>query len=328
MNAQQFSDQEADVAMQVAGFDAAANIAEIATSLRRNGAAIVRELAPRWLMDKIREEVLNSVSEEDLKSSTNLWPEGNRTVGALVAVSRTYVEELLIHPRILQIADATLLPLHPMAPTEGDNGKRHSRGDFIKVPDGTQVVWSSTNSQEGPNCHHYTVGASAMLEVGPGMKSHQVLHRENAVYQPYIEHLPMREFIMSAMWAGTDFTEDNGATRLVPGSHRWPEERIAQESEIMQAVMPKGSVVLWLSRILHGAAKSASEAPRTGFFNSYIADWLRPEENQYIAVPVPVAETLPDLAQRIIGYSASRSLGWVKGRDTNNVLKPGSGAPL
>ena len=202
MNAQQFSESEADVAMQVAGFDAAANIAEIATSLRRNGAAIVRELAPQGLMDKVREEVLNSVSEEDLKSSTHLWPEGNRTIGALVAVSRTFVEELLIHPGILQIADAMLLPLNPMAPTEGDNGKRHSRGDFIKVPDGTQVVWSSTNSQEGPNCHHYTVGASAMLEVGPGMKSHQVLHRENAVYQPYIEHLPMREFIMSAMWAG------------------------------------------------------------------------------------------------------------------------------
>ena len=63
-----------------------------------------------------------------------------------------------------------------------------------------------------------------MLETDAGRDNHQVLHRENAIYQPYVEHLEMPEYIVSAMWVGTDFTEENGATRVVPGSHQWPEE--------------------------------------------------------------------------------------------------------
>ena len=172
-----------------------------------------------------------------------------------------------------------------MSPSQADADDVPSPNQSYRIAqlddESKQVVCTPTDATLGPNCHHYTLGASVMLEVGHGMAKPQVLHRENGIYQPYIGHLPMREFIMSSMWAGTEFTGDNGATRLVPGSHRWPEERIATSAEVRQAIMPKGSVVLWLSRTLHGAATNETPERRTGYFGSYIADWLRQEENQY-----------------------------------------------
>lgn len=167
-----------------------------------------------------------------------------------------------------------------------------------------------------------------MLEIGAGREEHQFLHRENAIYQPFIEPLDMREFIVSTMWAGTDFTVENGATRLVPGSQQWPEDRLAEPAEIAQAVMKKGSVVLWLSRTLHGAAKSTADENRTGYFASYIADWFRQEENQYIVVPPEVARTYSTPARQIIGYRSSPSVGWAKGRDGDNLLEPGHSGQL
>ncbi len=92
--------------------------------------------------------------------------------------------------------------------------------------------------------------------------------------------------------------------------------------------MPKGSLVMWLSRTLHGSAKSNTDQRRTGFFNSYLVDWLRQEENQFITVPPKIAEKLSDKAKKVVGYSASSSLGWVKGRDKDNLLIEGKSSPL
>ena len=243
-------------------------------------------------------------------------------MGGLAGVSRTFVESLLVHRKILEIVDLVLQPRQPMAPEEiAENGKLPVT--FEPLEDGgTQLVWSQQDG-DATNCHHYTAGACLMLEVGGGRDKHQYLHRENAIYQPYVGSLVMREFIVSTMWAGTDFTTENGATRVVPGSHHWPEERLARPGEIVQAEMPKGSVVLWLSRTLHGAARSINGEARTGYFASYIADWFRQEENQYISVPPEIAETYSERARQIIGYCCSDSLGWVKGRDRDDLLRAG-----
>ena len=184
------------------------------------------------------------------------------------------------------------------------------------------MIFRKTNAA---NCNYYQVGATLLLELcGPDGKN-QVLHRENANYQPFIESLlpNMPEIIMSVIWAGTDFTVENGATRLVPGSHEWPEERVALEHEITQAVMPKGSAVIWLSRSLHGSGASKSSEGRVGYFHSYIVDWLRQEENQYLSVPAEAARLLPLASRQLLGYRASKSLGWVKGRDQEDLLAKG-----
>jgi len=320
-------------------FEPEESVTEISDALKRDGGVILGGLAPPDLLDSVYQEVQENVPEAAQQSTTHLWPEGNRTVGALAAASSIFAEELLIHPKVLEIADAILLPKRTMASQPVDKGSSSATEDRATVGDrlwavsenrqkSTQVVWQVSDPERGPNCDHYNLGASVMLEVREGNEN-QVLHRENGIYQPYIGYIPkMREFVLSVMWAATDFTKENGATRLVPESHTWSEDRIAKESEIAQAVMPKGSAVLWLSRTLHGAGKSRLAERRTGLFHSFIPDWLRQEENQYLSIPPEIAEKLSDKAKQVIGYSSSNSLGWVKGRAKENLLVAGSGAPI
>ena len=311
----------------LASFRADDRVETIAQALVDEGVVAIDRLVPSSTMDRIHEEINAGVPPEDQQGSSDLWPAGNRTVGGLASVSQTFVESLLVHRKILAIVDIVLQPRQPMA-TEKLTETGELPVSVEPLEDGgSQLVWSNESADQH-NCHHYTAGACVMLEVGEGRGKHQYLHRENAIYQPYIDALPMGEFIVSTMWAGTNFTGENGATRVVPGSHRWPEERLAKPAEIRQAEMAKGSVVLWLSRTLHGAARTLNGERRTGYFASYIADWFRQEENQYISVPPSVAENYSDRARQIIGYCCSDTLGWVKGRDRDNLLRAGHSGQL
>jgi len=312
-------------------FDEKASIRDIASTLKRDGAVIIQQLTSGQLMDDVYKEVETNVAPADLESNTDLWPPGNKTVGGLAEVSPLFADRLLAHPKILDLADAVLLPITRMGPSanelqEEKDAKKSSRDSTVSVAENyegsNQVIFRKTNAA---NCNYYQVGATLLLELcGPDGKN-QVLHRENANYQPFIESLlpNMPEIIMSVIWAGTDFTVENGATRLVPGSHEWPEERVALEHEITQAVMPKGSAVIWLSRSLHGSGASKSSEGRVGYFHSYIVDWLRQEENQYLSVPAEAARLLPLASRQLLGYRASKSLGWVKGRDQEDLLAKG-----
>ena len=312
-------------------FDEKASIRDVASTLKRDGAVIIERLTSEQLMDDVYKEVETNVAPADLESNTDLWPPGNKTVGGLAEVSPLFADRLLAHPKILDLADAVLLPITRMGPSanelqEEKDAKKSSRDSTVSVAENyegsNQVIFRKTNAA---NCNYYQVGATLLLELcGPDGKN-QVLHRENANYQPFIESLlpNMPEIIMSVIWAGTDFTVENGATRLVPGSHEWPEERVALEHEITQAVMPKGSAVIWLSRSLHGSGASKSSEGRVGYFHSYIVDWLRQEENQYLSVPAEAARLLPLASRQLLGYRASKSLGWVKGRDQEDLLAKG-----
>ena len=312
-------------------FDEKASIRDVASTLKRDGAVIIERLTSEQLMDDVYKEIETNVAPADLESNTDLWPPGNKTIGGLAEVSPLFADRLLAHPKILDLADAVLLPITRMGPSanelqEEKDTEKSSRDSTVSVAENyegsNQVIFRKTNAA---NCNYYQVGATLLLELcGPDGKN-QVLHRENANYQPFIESLlpNMPEIIMSVIWAGTDFTVENGATRLVPGSHEWPEERVALEHEITQAVMPKGSAVIWLSRSLHGSGASKSSEGRVGYFHSYIVDWLRQEENQYLSVPAEAARLLPLASRQLLGYRASKSLGWVKGRDQEDLLAKG-----
>ena len=325
-----------EMSTSLTSFEADAPISDILPALKRDGGIIMRNLVAEELMDEVYAEILSNSMSDDLKTQGGeLWPEGNKTIGALPALSPTFAEKLLIHPRILEIADGMLLPMIRMSTSDLSDRSHVDADPFARFRDlkkneagSEQLIVCAADQEKGPNCHHYNLGASVMLELHSGRKN-QVLHREDNIYQPFVGYLPdMREFLVSVMWAGTDFTLDNGATRVVPGSHRWPEHRIATESEICQAVMPKGSAVVWLSRTLHGAGRSTSNEGRTAFFASYVADWVRQEENQYLTVPPEIAAKLSERAQQMIGYQCSDLVGWVKGRSKKNLLQEGKSGNL
>lgn len=158
-----------------------------------------------------------------------------------------------------------------------------------------------------PNCDaRYQLHLTAALEIGPGARR-QLLHREEDTL-PYFP-LPRPNLVLATMWAVSDFTADNGATLLVPGSHRWPKERRPREEEIAIAAMDAGSVLVWLGGTLHGAGANVSDDWRYGVILTYSVGWVRQEENQALAVPDQVARELPKDLLDMIGHTTNGLLG-------------------
>ncbi|MGO9452209.1 MAG: phytanoyl-CoA dioxygenase family protein [Candidatus Binataceae bacterium] len=170
------------------------------------------------------------------------------------------------------------------------------------------LMLSVCDSLLKPNCSSYQVHATAGLVVGPGATV-QVLHREEDAFKFFA--VPRPNMIVASMWAISEFTEPNGGTHLVPGSHRWSADRVAREDEVVAAEMPAGSVLLWMGGTLHGAGANRSAGDwRFGTFLSYSLGWLRQEENQYLDVPRQLARTLPKQLRDLCGYKMHTALGY------------------
>ncbi len=137
----------------------------------------------------------------------------------------------------------------------------------------------------------------------------QMLHRDRLAWGP---HLPRNiEPQFNTIWALTDFTADNGATRVVPGSQTWDWEQRATPEEVCQAEMPRGSVLVYTGSVIHGGGENRSDTPRMGLNITYCLGWLRQEENQYLSCPPHVARTLPQPLQELLGYTmGSYALGY------------------
>jgi len=158
----------------------------------------------------------------------------------------------------------------------------------------------------GPNCERYQLHVTGALEVGPGARA-QILHREEDSFP--IFPLPRPNLVVASMWAISDFTAENGGTRLVPGSHRWSAEHTHTPDEVVAAEMPAGSALYWLGGTLHGAGANVSDTCRFGLILSYSVGWVRQEENQYLSIaPETIGKLSPDL-QALTGREPHEALG-------------------
>jgi ectoine hydroxylase-related dioxygenase (phytanoyl-CoA dioxygenase family) len=179
-----------------------------------------------------------------------------------------------------------------------------------------------------PSCARYQLNLGHLIDRGPGA-TNQLLHRDEVVWSHFPK--PHAEIQLASMIALDDFRVENGATRLVPGSHRWPRGRQPEPHEIVDAVMPAGSAVIYLGSTIHGAGGNSTQSDwRPGLHISYTLGWLRTEENNYLAVPPDVARTLPRKAQEILGYavhdaiaSGGGYLGMVGLRDPVELMEEG-----
>jgi ectoine hydroxylase-related dioxygenase (phytanoyl-CoA dioxygenase family) len=165
---------------------------------------------------------------------------------------------------------------------------------------------------------HYQLSAPVGIQIGPGEKA-QVLHRDESVY-PLPE--PHPSVVVNTMWALDDFTPTNGATRLVPGSHRWEADRRPEaNAAITVAEMPAGSTMFYVGNLWHGGGANQTERPRLGVILEYVVGWLRPQENHCLAVPRAVVRELPERLQELLGYNIYPPfLGYVDGRHPRSVL--------
>jgi ectoine hydroxylase-related dioxygenase (phytanoyl-CoA dioxygenase family) len=164
---------------------------------------------------------------------------------------------------------------------------------------------------------HYQLSAPTGIQIGPGERA-QVLHRDQSVYPLPLDFPAV---VVNTMWALDDFTEANGATRIVPGSHRWVDRVPADGDEVVAAAMPAGSVNFYLGRLYHGGGANRTDQPRLGVILEYVASWLRPQENHVLAVPAAVVATLPERLQELLGYNIYPPfLGYVDGRHPRRTL--------
>ena len=151
-----------------------------------------------------------------------------------------------------------------------------------------------------PHCESYQLHFTSAIQIGPG-ESSQILHRDRGVWGGYIPRKIETQF--STVWAINDFTIENGATQLVPGSHKWDKNRQPEIDEIAYAEMKAGSVFIYTGSVLHGGGTNSTDESRLGVFLHYAPSWLRQEENQYLSCPPEVAEKFSPELRSLIGYS-------------------------
>ena len=174
----------------------------------------------------------------------------------------------------------------------------------------------------GPYCARYRIHYTGVMHIEPG-ETAQVMHRDTG---PFPIQNPAPPLTLATMWAVSDFSAENGATRIVPGSHRWTDDRVPEPDEIAQAEMPAGSLLLYVGSMIHGAGANRANAARCGVALHYALGWLRQEENQYLAVPMEEARTFPHQLQCLMGYDlATVNLGFVDHKHPNDVLNGTAG---
>ncbi|MFT5579251.1 MAG: ectoine hydroxylase-related dioxygenase (phytanoyl-CoA dioxygenase family) [Paraglaciecola psychrophila] len=149
-------------------------------------------------------------------------------------------------------------------------------------------------------CERVQLHLTQLIRIRSGQVK-QPLHRDR---QAWGDMIPKEiEPQLNTLWALTDFTEENGATQVVPGSHNWDYDRQAMPDEITQAVMSRGSVLVYSGSVIHGGGENRSGEDRIGINLTYALSWLRQEENQFLSCPPAIAKDLDPLLQELLGYT-------------------------
>ena len=245
--------------MTLATFAADAPLAGVLEAMRSDGAAILTGMLPPETMAQAASEMRERFDTMGRRSESDFNGYKTLRIGGVLGYAPT-TAQLIGHARVLEIADAILLPF----------------------------------------CQNYRIGSTTGIEILPG-EADQVLHRDDTIYP--LHSLPGLETQIGVMWSFCDFTEQNGATRVIPGSQRHSDPWPPDEAGLVQAVMPAGSALFYLGSVWHGGGANRSEAPRMGLINTYSLGWLRQETNQYLAVPPEIAAQYPPRIRRLIGYA-------------------------
>lgn len=155
-----------------------------------------------------------------------------------------------------------------------------------------------------PGC---LVSSLSSISIDPGEEA-QPIHSDDQVIGLPRPHPPL---VCNSMWALTEFTEENGATRIVPGSHKSPDypaygKGISFDS--IPAEMPRGSVLVWNGSLWHGGGANQSKDRRVGIAMNYCAGFIRQQENQQLGIPLDLAGTFSPRLQALCGFGTYRAL--------------------
>lgn len=265
-----------------------ASVDEACAIIKRDGGVIIEDMLSSTLVDNFMSDIQPFLSRTPFGDDGFT---GNRTrrTGGLMAKS-LYSGDLLTQKHLLGAAEK-LLPT-PFTFRMGEKEQHLMPSVQLSV---TQAI-----------------------QIWPGQKA-QALHRDDAIHHRV--H-PGPDCQVQVLYAGSDFTVDNGATLVVPGSHRWDDERKPLDSEAVPAVMKKGSGLLYYGSLYHaGGANTTKDDVRTALTFSFILGYLRQEENQFLVVPRDIVKKHSPKVQALLGYKVCPPFcGFVEMQEPSIVL--------
>jgi ectoine hydroxylase-related dioxygenase (phytanoyl-CoA dioxygenase family) len=245
-----------------------ASAEQVSQSLAEHGYAIVDELAPLGLMDRIQAEMAPHIEATPFGQDAFVGTQTRRT-GSMIARSPA-ARELIMNP--LAIATA---------------------GKFLGHASTFQL--------------HLT----QIISVYPGSPA-QPLHQDQLAWDffPFPDDYHIQ---CNLLWALSDYTEEMGATRVVPGSQYAGRDKTYTQGDSLPAVMPRGSALFYTGKVFHGAGANLSDRIRRAINITYAVGWVRQEENQYLSCPIEIARTLPDDLLKVMGYQMGCfAMGYVR----------------
>jgi hypothetical protein len=257
-------------------------------------------------------------------------------VAARLAADGVVIIDRLAPPDVLDAVDEELRPFTEATATGPDDFSgfrtRRTGGLIARSPTCRDLVMHplvlGTAGQVLAAAKSFQLHLTQVIAIGPG-ETAQPIHRDQWAFD-FFPFPTGYEVQCNTIWAMTDFTEENGATRVIPGSHRFDDKLRFEEADTEPAEMERGSVVFYTGSLYHGGGANRSDATRVGVNLTYNMAWLRQEENQYLSVPLDVARELPVDLLRLMGYArGAYALGYVDDlRDPIEVVRPDlAGAP-
>lgn len=196
--------------------------------------------------------------------------------------------------------------------------KAPSIAELVEHPDVLAIV----DRLLAPN---YLLSAALAINVHPG-ETPQSFHIDDAAGNSghRIFDRPREPFGISTIWALDDFTESNGATEVIPGSHRWGPDREARAADAVKVLMPAGSVVVFAGNLLHRGGANTGTTSRLAITPQYCQPFLRQIEHMVLSVPPAIAGQYSDRVQALLGYNVIDPgfMGYVDGMHPRRLIDP------
>jgi ectoine hydroxylase-related dioxygenase (phytanoyl-CoA dioxygenase family) len=160
-----------------------------------------------------------------------------------------------------------------------------------------------------------------------GGETPQPIHADDQLMPIPKPHPPT---VCNTMWALTDFTEANGATRIVPGTHHADASPdYGRHYDSIAAEMPRGAVLIWHGSLWHGGGANTTDERRIGLAMNYCAGYVRQQENQQLGIPREVAVQFDRRLQQLCGYGVYKGLiGHIDKHDPIELLDGSGGLQM
>jgi ectoine hydroxylase-related dioxygenase (phytanoyl-CoA dioxygenase family) len=251
-------------------------------------------------------------------------------IAAELSENGAVIVDRVVAPSVMDALRAELEPSLATTTTGPDefSGKRTRRtgGLIARSPLAREFVMNPTVlaacAKFLGHATSYQLHLTQVIAIGAGEPA-QTIHRDQWAFDffPFPKGYDVQ---CNTIWAMTDFNEENGATRVIPGSNHFDDRLRFEEKDTIAAEMSKGSVLFYSGSVYHGGGANRSRQTRYGVNITYNVSWLRQEENQYLATPLEIAGTLPVELLRLMGYRlGAYALGYVDDlRDPIEIVRP------